>query len=213
MEVTKVNQVLARGAESIIYKIDQWGVPLVLKWRQDKSYLLKDIDLQLRKSRTSRECKMLTVARSLGVPTPAVYSVNLNKHMILMDFISGTQFKQLAGDIPRSNLISLSRELGKLIALLHEGDVVHGDPTTSNIIVDENSRMWIVDFGLSEMNATIEMKGVDLHLIHRALETTHWDLQETMLDATLEGYVEVLGNTAEPPLSRMKDIRERGRYH
>ena len=208
-----MNQVLARGAESIIYKIDQWGVPLVLKWRQDKSYLLKDIDLQLRKSRTSRECKMLTVARSLGVPTPAVYSVNLNKHMILMDFISGTQFKQLAGDIPRSNLISLSREFGKLIALLHEGDVVHGDPTTSNIIVDENSRMWIVDFGLSEMNATIEMKGVDLHLIHRALETTHWDLQETMLDATLEGYVEVLGNTAEPPLSRMKDIRERGRYH
>jgi len=156
---------------------------------------------------------MLTVARLLGVPTPAVYSVNLNKHMILMDFISGTQFKQLAGDTPRSNLISLSREFGKLIALLHEGDVVHGDPTTSNIIVDENSRMWIVDFGLSEMNATIEMKGVDLHLIHRALETTHWDLQETMLDATLEGYVEVLGNTAELPLSRMKDIRERGRYH
>lgn len=208
-----MNQVLARGAESIIYKIDQWGVPLVLKWRQDKSYLLKDIDLYLRKSRTSRECKMLTVARSLGVPTPAVYSVNLNKHMILMDFISGTQFKQLAGDIPRSNLISLSREFGKLIALLHEGDVVHGDPTTSNVIVNENSRMWIVDFGLSEMNATIEMKGVDLHLIHRALETTHWDLQETMLDATLEGYVEVLGNTAEPTLSRMKDIRERGRYH
>jgi len=213
MEATKVNQILARGAESIIYKMDQWGVPVVLKWRQGKSYLLKDIDLQLRKSRTSRECKMLTVSRSLGVPTPAVYSVNLNNHMILMDFISGTQFKILAGDIPRSNLISLSREFGKLIALLHEGDVVHGDPTTSNVIVDENFRMWIVDFGLSEMNATIEMKGVDLHLIHRALETTHWDIQETMLDATLEGYVEVLGNKAEPSLSRMKDIRERGRYH
>jgi len=213
MEATKVNQILARGAESVIYKMDQWGIPVVLKWRQGKSYLLKDIDLQLRKSRTSRECKMLTVSRSLGVPTPAVYSVNLNNHMILMDFISGTQFKILAGDIPRSNLISLSREFGKLIALLHEGDVVHGDPTTSNVIVDENFRMWIVDFGLSEMNATIEMKGVDLHLIHRALETTHWDIQETMLDATLEGYVEVLGNKAEPSLSRMKDIRERGRYH
>ena len=73
--------------------------------------------------------------------------------------------------------------------------------------------MWILDFGLSEMNASTEMKGVDLHLIHRALETTHWDLQETMLDATLEGYVEVLGDTAEPTLSRMKEIRERGRYH
>ena len=213
MEVVRVRQVLTRGAESVIYKIDQWGFPLVLKWRQAKSFLLKDIDSQLRKSRTSRECKMLTISRSLGVPTPAVYSVNLDKHMILMDFISGTQFKQLAGDIPRSTLISLSREFGKLIALLHEGDVVHGDPTTSNVIVSKNSRMWIIDFGLSEMNATTEMKGVDLHLIHRALETTHWDLQETMLDATLEGYIEVLGNVAEPTLSRMKEIRERGRYH
>ena len=208
-----MKQILARGAESVIYKIDQWGSPFVLKWRQGKSYLLKDIDLQLRKSRTSRECKMLTVSRTLGVPTPAVYSVNLDKHMILMDFISGLQFKQLAGQIPRSNLVSLSRGFGKLIAILHESNVVHGDPTTSNVIVDNQSRMWIVDFGLSEMNATTEMKGVDLHLIHRALETTHWDLQETMLDTTLQGYVEVLGKAAEPTLSRMKEIRERGRYH
>jgi TP53 regulating kinase-like protein len=208
-----VKQVLARGAESVIFKIEQWGLPFILKWRQAKSYLLKDIDSHLRKSRTSRECKMLTVSRSLGVPTPAVYSVDLDKHMIMMDFISGTQFKQLAGQISRSDLISLSRGFGKLIALLHEGNVVHGDPTTSNVIVDDKSRMWIVDFGLSEMNATLEMKGVDLHLIHRALETTHWDLQETMLDSTLEGYVDILGRTAEPILSRMKEIRERGRYH
>ena len=208
-----MKQVLARGAESVIYKIEQWGSPFVLKWRQGKSYLLKDIDSQLRKSRTNRECKMLTVSRTLGVPTPAVYSVNLDKHMILMDFIPGTQFKQLADQIPHSNLISLSHRFGKLIAALHEGNVVHGDPTTSNVIIDDKSRMWIIDFGLSEMNASTEMKGVDLHLIHRTLETTHWDLQETMLDATLEGYVEVLGNTAEPVLSRMKEIRERGRYH
>ena len=208
-----MKQVLARGAESVIYKMDQWGVPYVLKWRQSKTYLLPDIDIQLRKSRTSRECKMLTVSRTLGVPTPAVYSVDLNKHIITMDFISGTQFKELAGKLPRSTLISLSYGFGKLIATLHEGDVVHGDPTTSNVIVDEKSRMWLVDFGLSEMNATTEMKGVDLHLIHRALETTHWDNQETMLDATLEGYVEVLGKVAEPTLSRMKEIRERGRYH
>ena len=208
-----MKEVLAKGAESVIYKIEQWGFPFVLKWRQGKSYLLKDIDSQLRKSRTSRECKMLTISRSLGVPTPAVYSVHLDEHMILMDFIPGTQFKQLAGQITRSNLTSLSNRFGQLIALLHEGNVVHGDPTTSNVIVDENSRMWIIDFGLSEMNATTEMKGVDLHLIHRALETTHWDLQETMLDAALEGYVEILGKAAEPILSRMKEIRERGRYH
>ncbi|MFW9961988.1 MAG: Kae1-associated kinase Bud32 [Candidatus Sifarchaeia archaeon] len=208
-----MKQLLARGAESIIYKIDQWGFPYVLKWRQDKPYLLKDIDSQLRKSRTSKECKMLTISRTLGVPTPAVYAVDLENYTILMDFIPGTQFKQLAGLISLSQLTSHCYGFGRLIALLHQGNVVHGDPTTSNIIVDEKSRLWILDFGLSEMNATLEMKGVDLHLIHRALETTHWNIQEEMLDATIQGYIDVLGNMAEPVLSRMNEIRERGRYH
>ena len=208
-----MKQVLATGAESVIYKMDQWGEPYVLKWRQSKPYLLPDIDMQLRKSRTSRECKMLTAARALGVPTPAVYSVDLNKYTILMDFIPGVQLKELAEQASQSVLLSLSRDVGKLIALLHEGNIVHGDPTTSNVIVSNNSRLWIVDFGLAETNATIEMKGVDLHLIHRALETTHWEVQEKMLEATLEGYIDVLGSSAEPILSRMKEIRERGRYH
>lgn len=213
MEVDMLKQLLFKGAESVIYRTERWGLPLVLKWRQVKSYLLKDIDTQLRKSRTNRECKMLTIARTLGVPAPAVYSVDLDKYAILMDFIEGTQFKQLAGQVSQFHLISLSREFGRLIALLHEGNVVHGDPTTSNVIVDKKSHLWIVDFGLSEMNATTEMKGVDLHLIHRALETTHWDLQEDMLGAMLEGYVAIMKDSAEPILSRMKEIRERGRYH
>ncbi len=63
------------------------------------------------------------------------------------------------------------------------------------------------------MNATVEMKGVDLHLIHRALETTHWDLQEFMLEATIKGYSETLGDESKDILSRMEEIRERGRYH
>ena len=156
---------------------------------------------------------MLTFSRTLGVPTPAVYSVDLEKHTILMDFIDGTQFKQLTEQVPTPELVSLCQEFGRLIALLHRGNVVHGDPTTSNVIVDHSTKLWLVDFGLSEMNATLETKGVDLHLIQRALETTHWNLQETMLEATLEGYIEIQGESAEPILSRMKEIRERGRYH
>ena len=204
---------LARGAESVIFKIEQWGQSYVLKWRQSKPYLLNEIDTQLRRVRINRECKMLTISRILGVRTPAVYSVDLHNHTIMMDFIDGTQFKQIAGQVPEHELISFCREFGQLIALLHIGNVAHGDPTTSNVIVDNYAKLWLVDFGLSEMNATLETKGVDLHLIQRALETTHWDLQETMLEATLEGYIEVQGDSAEPVLSRMKEIRERGRYH
>jgi len=206
-------ETLALGAESVIFRVSRWGRQLVLKWRQTKPYLLKEIDSQLNKTRTSRECKMLTVARSLGVPTPTVYSVDLLNHTILMDYIEGIQFKQLANTLSSNRLKEICHQFGHLIAVLHRGDMVHGDPTTSNLIVDSKSKLWIVDFGLSEMNATTEMKGVDLHLIRRALETTHWDLEETMLEATLDGYLDTLGDDANDAISRMSEIRERGRYH
>jgi TP53 regulating kinase-like protein len=208
-----LQEVVAKGAESVILKVKRWNQSFVLKWRQSKPYLLNDIDLQLRKMRTSRECKMLSVARALGVRTPAVYAMNLDEYTILMDYVEGIQFKQLTNTLTEKQLKELCVKFGRSIALLHKGDLVHGDPTTSNVIIDSKSQLWLIDFGLSEMNATIEMKGVDLHLIHRALETTHWDLQENMLKATIKGYAEVLGTEAKETLSRMEEIRERGRYH
>lgn len=208
-----MEELIARGAESIILKVERWNQPFVLKWRQSKPYLLADIDIQLRKTRTSRECKMLSVARSLGVRTPAIYAIDMNDFTILMDYIDGTQLKQVVNELSENQLGKFCTEFGQSIAMLHRGDVVHGDPTTSNVLIDSRSRLWLVDFGLSEMNATVEMKGVDLHLIHRALETTHWDLQEFMLDATINGYSQIMGKDSDDILTRMKEIRERGRYH
>ena len=205
--------ILALGAESVIFKTQRWNQSFALKWRKTKPYLLEEIDSLLRKTRTSKECRTLTIARELGVRTPAVYSVDLNNYSILMDFIEGTQFKLLVEKLTQKQLVNLCQKFGQSIAQLHQGGVVHGDPTTSNVIVDQQSRLWLIDFGLSEMNATIEMKGVDLHLIRRALETTHWDKQELMLNATIEGYIDTMGKESEDALSRMNEIRERGRYH
>lgn len=204
---------IAIGAESTITKVKIWGQSYAMKHRPSKPYLIPEIDSLLRGSRTSRECKSLVFARTLGIPTPAVHSIDLGDYSILMDYIPGKQLKQLANSVSPAQLNKLCNQFGHHIAHLHVGGMVHGDPTTSNLLITENDKIWVIDFGLAEMNATIEMKGVDLHLIKRALETTHWDLQDDMLASTLEGYIEVLGEEADPILARMEDIRERGRYH
>ncbi|UCH04455.1 MAG: Kae1-associated serine/threonine protein kinase [Candidatus Thorarchaeota archaeon] len=204
---------LTLGAESIIFRLDQWDREFILKHRPPKPYLLKAIDDLLKLSRTNRECKMLTVARSLGVPTPAVLWIDRKQHTIAMDFINGTQLKQLVSEASERKLRELCEEFGRLIGLLHDGGVVHGDPTTSNVIVDKQSKVWLIDFGLAEMNATVEMKGVDIHLMRRAFETTHWDLEDTMLESALVGYRRTMREEAEEVLSRANEIRTRGRYH
>lgn len=201
------------GAESIIYRLEQWGHTMLLKHRPQKPYLLKEIDEFLRTSRTSRECKMLTVARNLGVPTPTVYWVDVHRHSIAMEFLQGKQLKQLVAELAVDKLQEISNKFGKMIGLLHSGGVVHGDPTTSNVIVNQRGNMWLVDFGLAEMNATVEMKGVDLHLMKRAFETTHWDFEAIMWSASLDGYKTIHTEETDHVLSRVEEIRERGRYH
>ncbi|NHI84139.1 MAG: Kae1-associated serine/threonine protein kinase [Candidatus Thorarchaeota archaeon] len=213
MEGGMIDEPWTLGAESVIYKIERWGQILLLKQRPKKPYLLQAIDAQLRQSRTSRECKMLNVARGLGIPTPAVHWVDRSSFTIAMDYIEGTRLRELVQDVPPKTLEKLCVRLGRLVGLLHMGDVVHGDPTTSNVIVDRIGKMWLIDFGLAEMNATTEMKGVDLHLMKRAFETTHWDIQNEMLDAALTGYKQTLGENANSIIVRMEEIRERGRYH
>ena len=205
--------ILAIGAESEILKISKWGQELVLKRRPKKPYLLETIDEYLRTTRIARECKMLMAVRALGVSTPSVYAVDFSEKSILMDFIQGEQLKTLIPKIDDNQKKSLCIKFGEILGRLHKGGFVHGDPTTSNLLVDEKNHIWMIDFGLSEMNATIEMKGVDLHLVYRALETTHWEYQDIMLDAVLMGYSQFIGTEAEETIKRMKEIRERGRYH
>jgi TP53 regulating kinase-like protein len=201
------------GAESIIYRLEQWGRTILLKHRPQKPYLLKEIDDFLRTSRTSKECKMLTVARNLGVPTPTVYWIDVHNHSIAMECLQGKQLKQLVAELAADRLQEITSDFGKLIGLLHLGGVVHGDPTTSNVIVNQKGNMWLVDFGLAEMNATVEMKGVDLHLMRRAFETTHWDFEPIMWRAALDGYKIIHTEETDQVLSRVEEIRERGRYH
>ncbi|MHA1958882.1 MAG: Kae1-associated kinase Bud32 [Candidatus Thorarchaeota archaeon] len=204
---------LSIGAESTIYLIERWGREFALKWRHEKPYLHPEIDRQLRTARTSRECKMLNFVRINGISAPAIHAINLVDNTIMMDFIKGEQLKQIIPTISTKRLRSFCNDFGKIIAELHNSGVVHGDPTTSNFIVDSHDNLWVLDFGLAEWNATAEMKGVDLHLVRRVLETTHWEVQEAMLEATLEGYVSIACDEAEQALSRMEEIRERGRYH
>jgi TP53 regulating kinase-like protein len=137
----------------------------------------------------------------------------MRNYSIAMEYLQGKQLKQLVAEMESDPLHNITIEFGKLIGLLHRGGVVHGDPTTSNVIVNQNEDIWLVDFGLSEMNATTEMKGVDLHLMRRAFETTHWDYEDIMWNAALEGYRTINAKETEQVLTRVQEIRERGRYH
>jgi len=85
-------------------------------------------------------------------------------------------------------LAALQANLGKMLARLHACNIVHGDLTTSNIMVRDNEEggattaggdagattsLVLIDFGLSYSSTLLEDKAVDLYVLERAFLSTH----------------------------------------
>ena len=104
-------------------------------------------------------------------------------------------------------------EIGRNVGYLHQNGLIHGDLTTSNMIRASTGRIVFVDFGLGEKNVEREAQGVDLHLLKRALQSTHFGCWEQCYQAVLCGYTSVVGaECAEKVYEKTLEIERRGRY-
>jgi TP53 regulating kinase-like protein len=70
-----------------------------------------------------------------------------------------------------------------------------------------------VDFGLGEKSEELEARGVDLHLMKRALESTHYQFAESCYKSVIDGYGSLLSSKElQNILEKIKEIERRGRY-
>ena len=151
---------------------------------------------------------MISFVKSFGIPTPLIYFVNLKTTSILMQDIPG----KTVHDLPESKIIELSKEIGKLVGLLHKNGVMHGDLTTSNFIFFQNT-VFVIDFGLSQNTIKPEDHAVDLRLIKEILNSAHAKIMLSSWKNFLCGYKSVVGNTYYAKITKLvSDIESRGRY-
>ena len=142
------------GAEAVIY-LDKD----VIKERIKKSYRHRDIDLKLRKFRTRRESKVLKRLEEIRFPAPRLVDMDDKEMKIIMEHIDAPRLRDV---ITSKNQEKLCKEIGKLVAVLHNNDIIHGDLTTSNILFKD--KLHFIDFGLSFFSRRVEDKAVDIHL-------------------------------------------------
>lgn len=204
---------IKKGAEANLY-LEEWhGRKVILKRRLPKGYRLPTLDLEVRNQRTAHEPQIIHEAKEAGVPTPTVYMVDLADATIIMEFIEGKQVKQILNSLPKEERLRLCRHIGRLIGRLHGHGIVHGDLTTSNMILTPYGRVVFLDFGLSERSKSLEARGVDLHLMKRALQSTHFIYAKECFNEVMAGYAEASGEAeAEKVLEKIKEIEQRGRY-
>lgn len=186
---------IARGAEAVIYLDND----RIIKHRVSKGYRIKEINDVLRKTRTRREVRIL---EKLSVPHPKLFSFDDKKAIIEMEFIDGSKLRDVLS-------VKHSRKIGEYIAKMHNEGIIHGDLTTSNMIVQDDE-IYFIDFGLSFFSEKFEDKAVDLHLLKEALESKHYKIADITFKKILLSYKKHAKDSKEI-LARLTLVEERGR--
>ena len=202
MRSVKVNNILGRGAEAIIY-LDR---NKVIKKRIKKNYRLNVIDDKLRRNRTKREARLFEKA---GNNVPKILNVDEKNYEIEMEYVEGKLLRDILNNLDEEKRKEIMIGVGKIIADLHSKDIIHGDLTTSNMILKKDE-VYFIDFGLGFISKREEDKAVDLHLLKQALESTHFNIREECFNYVLEGYKE--HNEFDKVMNRFEKVEKRGRY-
>ncbi len=204
---------IKKGAEASLY-LSQWhNRKVITKTRIPKQYRPEALDKQIRTYRTVHEPQLMHEAKAAGVPTPLIYMVNVPEAKIIMEYIEGIQAKQYLNGASKAERKKTCLKIGELVGKLHKAGLIHGDLTTSNMILTPDGKIFLVDFGLGEKNIELEAKGVDLHLLKRALQSTHFGFWEACYDDVLAGYGSIVGDElAEKVYEKIGEIERRGRY-
>ncbi len=195
---------IAQGAEAIIWLKDD----KIVKERLRKKYRHTDIDKKIRKKTTRFESRLLEKAREI-VPVPKVLD-SCDKLMVIeMEFIEGEKLRDEIAKMNPEERKKAFKDVGKNVAKLHNRNIIHGDLTTSNMIVRE--KIYFIDFGLGFVSQKVEDKAVDLHLLHRALESKHHEHFKELFDAVMKGYKDEIEDF-EKIEERLEKVKKRGRY-
>ncbi|KAK0638890.1 Serine/threonine-protein kinase BUD32 [Cercophora newfieldiana] len=233
---------IAQGAEGRLYKTThlESGLPCALKFRPSKPYRHPILDARLTKARIAAEAKVLDKCYREGVPVPAVYALDAATGWMMIEWVEGRPVRQgindWLGERPTEDapaveedetpFVDLMKRIGEAVGNLHRTGVIHGDLTTSNMMLKPwapsqsstesgdkakvvEGDVVLIDFGLATQSSSDEDRAVDLYVLERAFASTH-PRAERLFDHVLESYKHAF-KKAPSVLIKLEDVRMRGR--
>ncbi|KAL0479902.1 bud32 [Acrasis kona] len=206
-------ELISQGAEGRVYRTQFQSKDAIVKERFSKKYRHPELDAKITRSRLNSEGRNIEKCRQLGLDSPAVFLVDKHNSRLYMEYIEGCTVKEHLRlvDTNSAEALDLALRIGKAIATLHDGNIIHGDLTTSNIMLRERDvqKIVMIDFGLSYISTSLEDRAVDLYVMERAFLSTHPNSEE-LFSSLLTGYVQQSKN-GKGVSDRLNQVRARGR--
>ncbi|MHA2073549.1 MAG: KEOPS complex kinase/ATPase Bud32 [Candidatus Hodarchaeales archaeon] len=204
------NEMITKGAEAVIFHGSFLQTPIIMKQRFPKTYRLPQIDKKIRRQRLRAEARIMTLAWKNQINVPALLGVDIFNQILFIEKIHGDLLFSLLDSISFIDLKQIFKNLGFQIALLHENDIIHGDLTVFNVVVERSKNPCVIDFGLGFISIEVEKKADDLLTFFNTLKAITPKFQE-LFDDFKRGYLQKSGE-GRKTFEHMKKIQSRARY-
>jgi TP53 regulating kinase and related kinases len=226
-------QLVTQGAEAIVLKtaLLTSSTPVALKFRPKKSYRHPTLDARLTKARVLAEARVLIRCKKEAVQVPAVIAADWEAGWLALEWIPGQTVRACLDAHLRSapeseqgqaaespEILGLMSKVGSAVGRLHSIGIVHGDLTTSNLMLRQTTSessssldgdVYLIDFGLAQQSIQDEDRAVDLYVLERAFGSTH-PQAENLFHHVLQVYAQSYKGAAVV-IKRLEEVRMRGR--
>jgi Tol biopolymer transport system component/predicted Ser/Thr protein kinase len=106
-----------------------------------------------RRERFQREAQAVAALNHPNIVT--IYSVELSgsTHFLTMEMVEGRPLSELipAGGLPLDRLLKLAIALADAVSAAHQRGITHRDLKPANVIVGDDGRLKVLDFGLAKL--------------------------------------------------------------
>lgn len=151
-----IQQVLGQEGFGITYRALQVNLNRSVVIKTPNEYLQHDPDYEEYIKKFIAEGKIL--AELSNDPHPHIVGVielfqEGNTYCLVMEFISGENLFQIVkhkGALPEAEIITYIRQIGAALIMIHEAGLVHRDAHPGNIMLRNNGKAVLIDFGIAK---------------------------------------------------------------
>ena len=151
-----IQQVLGQGGFGITYQALQVNLKRSVVIKTPNEYLQHDPDYEKYIEKFIAEGQIL--AELSKDPHPHIVGVielfqEGNTYCLVMEFIPGENLFQVinrSGALPEAEIITYIRQIGAALIKVHKAGLVHRDTHPRNIMIRNNSKAVLIDFGIAK---------------------------------------------------------------
>jgi serine/threonine protein kinase len=121
-----------------------------------------NIDDQNFLSEILNEIKCAHLVQNEYIPKFYGLWINKGRYCLVFEFISGTTLKQKYKDLNDRQKLEVLLQLSKILEIIHSLHLIHRDIKPSNIMITEEMRVKLIDFGVSKITQKTETFTVGL---------------------------------------------------